>query len=59
MDIIGVMNDKALKGTNKRAAVIEMIVSGDLNCEQIESIHPNGDHLGSHRHSSGSFCSKV
>ena len=59
MDIIGVMNDKALKGTKKRAAVIEMIVSGDLNCEQMESIQTNGDHLGNHRHSSGSFCSKV
>ena len=46
MDIIGVMNDKALKGTKKRAAVVEMIVSGDLNCEQIESIQTNGDHLG-------------
>ena len=43
MDIIGVMNDKALKGTKKRAAVIEMIVSGDLNCEQIESIQPKID----------------
>ena len=43
MDIIGVMNDKALKGTKKRAAVVEMIVSGDLNCEQIESIQPKID----------------
>ena len=44
MDIIGVMNDKALKGTKKRAAVIiEMIVSGDLNCEQIESIQSKID----------------
>ena len=43
MDIIGVMNDKALKGTKKRAAVIEMIVSGDLNCEQIESIQTKID----------------
>ena len=32
------MNDKALKGTKKRAAVIELIVSGSLNCEQIEAI---------------------
>lgn len=38
MDIISVMNDKALKGTKKRAAVIELIVSGSLNCEQIEAI---------------------
>lgn len=38
MDIISVMNDKALKGTKKRAAVIELIVSEDLNCEQIEAI---------------------
>lgn len=38
MDIISVMNDKALKGTKKRAAIIELIVSGNLNCEQIEAI---------------------
>ena len=39
MDIISVMNDKALKGTKKRAAIIELIVSGNLNCEQIEAIN--------------------
>lgn len=38
MDIVSVMNDKALKGTKKRAAIIELIVSGNLNCEQIEAI---------------------
>lgn len=38
MDIISVMNDKALKGTKKRVAIIELIVSGNLNCKQIEAI---------------------